>query len=117
MPALTVIPTFLLLDVGLYRVALAIPSIFFLFWNPQLFRGLAGIPRRTYVLFVSTVLLSIAWFVGGWKFGLEYQGTRFTYLVCRSWKRDLSFPSSLALNWLRFVWLAWYAFPYLGELP
>jgi hypothetical protein len=132
MPALTVIPTFLLLDVGLYRVALAIPSIFFLFWNPQLFRGLAGIPRRTYVLFVSTVLLSIAWFVGGWKFGLEYQGTRFTYLVCainalwilllsllftRSWKRDLSFPSSLALNWLLFVWLAWYAFPYLGELP
>jgi hypothetical protein len=132
MPALTVIPAFLLANAGLYRIAIAVPVVFFFLWNPHLLRGRAEIPKRTYFLFVTTILLSIIWFVGGWKYGLEYRGSSFTYSVCvvnalwiallcllfiRSWKRNSSFPSSLALHWALFVWLAWYAFPYLGELP
>jgi hypothetical protein len=68
----------------------------------------------------------------GWKFGLQYQGTRYVYEVSAanvfgiaflatgfSWSRkwEGSFTLNLALHWLLFVWLAWYAFPYLGELP
>ncbi len=126
MPALTVIPAFLLTNVGLYPIAVAVPVVFFLLWNPHLLRGRAEVPKRTYFLFAGIIVLSIIWFVGGWKFGLQYQGPRFIYSVCainvlwisllgllfiRSWKRNPSFPSSLALHWLLFAWLAWYAFP------
>jgi hypothetical protein len=132
MPALTVIPAFLLADFGLYPIAAAVPVVFFLVWNPHLLRGQANIPKRTYFLFAGLIVLTVVWFVVGWKFGLQYQGARFTYLVCavnaawiallgllfiRAWKGNPSFPRSLALHWLLFVWLAWYAFPYLGELP
>jgi hypothetical protein len=63
---------------------------------------------------------------------LEYQGARHTYVVCivnaawiaflwlifaRYWKREPSFKINLLLHWVLFAWLAWYAFPYLGELP
>jgi len=132
MPALTVIPAFFLTNASLYPIGVAMPTIFFLLWNPQLFRGRPEVPKRTYFLFGSTILLSIAWFVASWKFGLQYQGRRFTYLVCvinaiwilllglffaRSRKGKQSFTGSLVLHWLLFAWLAWYAFPYLGELP
>lgn len=67
-----------------------------------------------------------------WKWGLQYQGARYTdsvlalnviwlaglrtmsYVCC---KREPSFTTSLTLHWLLFAWVAWYAFPYLGELP
>jgi hypothetical protein len=32
-------------------------------------------------------------------------------------KRQPSFGRNLLAHWLLFVWLGWYAFPYLGELP
>ncbi len=120
------------MNAGFHRIAVAVPVIFFLLWNPNLLRGQVEIPKRTYFLFAGTVLLTIVWFMGGWKFGLQYQGTRFTYLVCainalwilflaafliRARKRNPSFPKNLALHWLLFAWLSWYAFPYLGELP
>jgi hypothetical protein len=120
------------MNAGLHRIAVAVPTIFFLLWNPQLFRGQSEIPRRTYALFVGAILLNVVWFLGGWKFGLQYQGTRFTYSVCainavwilflavflvRARKGSRSFANSLASHWLLFAWLAWYAFPYLGELP
>src|SRR5712692_694824 len=132
MPALTVIPAFILMNAGFHRIAVAVPAIFFLFWNPNLMRGQTEIPKRTYFLFVGAVLLTVIWFLGGWKFGLQYQGARFIYSVCainmlwilflafflfRARKRIPSFARSLALHWLLFAWLAWYAFPYLGELP
>jgi len=132
MPVLTVIPAFFLSSAGLHGIAVAVPTIFFLLWNPQLFRGGPEVPKRTYFLFGGAILLSIAWFVASWKFGLQYQGRRFTYSMCvinalwilflgllfaRSRKGNQSFTSSLILHWLLFAWLAWYAFPYLGELP
>jgi hypothetical protein len=128
-PGITAIPAFFLSS---RTVAVAIPSFLFFAWNPRLFRGEMTIPRRSHWLLAIATLLSVIWFVMGWKFGLQYQGTRYVYEVSAanvfgiaflatgfSWSRkwEGSFTLNLALHWLLFVWLAWYAFPYLGELP
>ena len=66
-----------------------------------------------------------------WKYGVEYRGTRHTilvYVINAVWLTSLwytvvhslrqqTFKSNLFSHWLLFAWLAWYAFPYLGELP
>lgn len=127
-PALVVIPMFFL---GL--LALFLPSLLFFAWHPTLFKGSNVFPKRTYILFVVLVVLTVPWFIVSWKFGLQYQGARFTYFACgvnaawiaaltallwRCWrKNNISFPSSLLVHWVLFAWLAWWAFPYLGELP
>ena len=127
LPGLVVIPSLFVPFV----FALTGPMILFLLWNPQLFRGEAGLPKRTYFLFAGTVLLSVLWFARGWSFGLKSEGPHFTYVVSivnglwalalgllliRSWKRP-SFTDSLLLHLLLFAWLGWYAFPHFGELP
>ena len=132
LPALTVIPAFLLYSAHLFRTAVLIPTLLFFAWNPGLFRGDVKVPKRSYVLLAVATVLSVIWFVGGWKYGLQYQGPRYTYAIClvnlvwlallgatfgRSWKGQSSFKLNLALHWILFAWFAWYAFPYLGELP
>jgi len=71
------------------------------------------------------------YFLGSWKYGIQYQGSLFTHSVCIVnavwllllwglflWKFSRSsFAANLFLQWIFFAWLAWYAFPYLGELP
>jgi hypothetical protein len=131
-PTLTVLPAFLLSDLGLWKAAIAVPTLCFFLWNPGLFRGEAKVPKRSYVLLIILILLGIADFVYGWKWGLQYQGSQFTHVVCavnviwaaflavafaRSWNESSSFRYSLFVHWMLFAWLAWYAFPYLGELP
>ncbi len=128
LPALTVLPAFLLSA----KVAVAVPTLLFFAWHPGLFRGEPRVPTRSYALFVVATILSVIYFVESWKWGLEYQGSRFTHLVCivniacvtslglafaRSWKGASTFKYSLFVHWILFAWLAWYAFPYLGELP
>jgi hypothetical protein len=127
LPALTVLPAFFL-----SWAAAIVPTLLFFAWNQGLFRGVANIPKRSYVLLATATVLSVIWFVGGWKYGLQFQGAHYTYAVCfaniawlvflwamfgRSWKRESSFKTNLLLHWILFAWLAWYAFPYLGELP
>jgi hypothetical protein len=131
-PALTVLPAFVLSSLHLWAAAVIVPTLFFLLWNPGLFRGEGKIPRRSLGLLIVAVALTVIWFVAGWKDGLHYQGAKYIYAVCivniawvillgamfaRYWKSESSFRVSLVLQWLVFVWLAWYAFPYLGELP
>jgi hypothetical protein len=126
-PALTVLPAFLF-----GKAAVAVPTLLFFAWHPGLFRGEPRIPTRSYALFIVVAILSVIYFVESWKWGLEYQGSRFTHLVCivnvacvasiglafaRSWKGASTFKYSLFLHWILFAWLAWCAFPYLGELP
>jgi hypothetical protein len=132
LPALTVLPAFLLSAWPLSLSVLFVPVLLFFAWNPGLFRGDAKIPQRSYVLLALATVLSIFWFVSGWNYGLEYQGARHTHVVCvvnvawvgilwvmftRAWKVGSSFKTNLLLHWMLFAWLAWYAFPYLGELP
>jgi hypothetical protein len=131
-PALTVLPAFLLSGQGMWRVAVAVPTLCFFAWHPGLFRGDTKMPKRSYVLLIILILLAIADFVTSWNWGLQYQGAHYTHVVCavniawvallalafaRSWKRPPSFAYSLFLHWMLFAWLAWCAFPYLGELP
>jgi hypothetical protein len=132
LPYLTVVPAFLLSSIHLERAASVIPAILFFAWNPSLFRGSSTIPKRTYVLFVIVAVMSVIWFIAGWKYGLQYQNPTYTHYICVlniAWiaglgiflflrrKSDPSFTSNLAFHLLFFAWLGWYAFPYLGELP
>ncbi|MGA9545877.1 MAG: hypothetical protein WBQ85_20045 [Candidatus Sulfotelmatobacter sp.] len=134
LPFLTVTPAFVLssLLTGQFtRAAVLVPSLLFFAWNPGLFRGQVRVPKRSLVLLVVATLFSVAWFTGGWKYGLEYQGRQYTYIICimdgawlaalwailvACWRRT-SFAGNLLFHWLLFAWLGWYAFPYLGELP
>ena len=131
-PAMTVLPAFLLSDLHLWKVAVVVPMLFFFVWHPGLLRGEPKIPKRSYGLLLIAILLSIADFVTSWNWGLHYQGPKYTHVVCavnvawavflsfsfvRAWKNSPTFKSSLFLHWMLFAWLAWYAFPYLGELP
>jgi hypothetical protein len=130
-PAITVLPAFVLASVHLWMAGTIVPIVFFSLWNPHLSRGETRVPKRSYVLLTVSVFLSIIWFVLGWQFGLQYQGSTYTYWVCAinaGWiavlavsilrcQRANSFVSNLIFHWLLFAWLGWFAFPYLGELP
>jgi hypothetical protein len=112
-------------------LAVVIPVLFFFSWNPSLFRGQTKLPWRSLILLAVMTAVSVVWFTGGWKNGIEYQGARYTYAVCvanilwlvllstllvRAWRKP-SFVRNLLFHWILFAWVAWYAFPYLGELP
>ena len=126
MPMLVVIPAFL------FRVGgVLLPIAFFFAWNPRLFHGQETMPKRTYWLLGITILLNLAWFAVGWKDGVQFEGIRFMRIVgtvnavwaalllalFSAFKKGGSFHKNLFLHWMLFVWLVWYAFPYLGELP
>jgi hypothetical protein len=128
-PFLTIIPAFLL--GSLYWLAVLIPSALFFAWNPQFFRAIGKVPRRSLGLLALATALTIWWFVDGWGYGVKYQGLRHTYAMAvlnAAWlvllwltlfraSRIQSFRQGLLFHWLLFAWLGWYAFPYLGELP
>lgn len=131
-PALTVLPAFALSSLHLWTAAVTVPPLLFFLWNPQLFRGEGKLPQRSSWLTVAAMILSVIWFIAGWKDGFHYQGARQVYAVTvanLAWigllsavisgyrKREPSFKMNLVFHWILFAWLAWYAFPYLGELP
>jgi hypothetical protein len=122
-PAMTAVPALFLSS---RIVAVAVPSVLFLAWNLGLFQGESKLPKRSSVLLVVAAILSVVWFVVGWKHGLQYQGSGYVYKLClanvawvavlggvfaRYWKGQSSFGVNLVLNWLLFAWLAWFAFP------
>src|SRR5258708_8498588 len=76
MPMLVVIPAFVL-HVG----AMFVPVAFFFAWNPNLFRGQVTVPKRTYWLLGITILLNVAWFASGWKWGMQFEGMRYVRIV------------------------------------
>ncbi len=131
-PLMTIGPALLLSGQGSWEAAVVVPMLLFFAWHPGLLHGDANVPKRSYVLLIVLILLAIADFVTSWNWGLQYQGAHYTHVVCavnvvwaaflilgfsRGWKRSPSFAYSLFLHWMLFAWLAWYAFPYLGELP
>jgi hypothetical protein len=121
------LPAFLI-----FKSAVVLPTLLFFLWHPGLFRGEAKIPKRSYVFFLVATALNVVYFISSWKLGVQYQGIRYVQILCainvawagflgfafaRTWKGKNSFGFSLFLHWMLFAWLAWYAFPYLGELP
>ncbi len=132
LPALTILPAFFLSGLHLWKAAVIIPTLLFFAWNPGLLFGDGKIPKKSRVLLMVLAVLSVVWFVGGWQFGMEYQGAEYTYTVCilnvvsigflafvfvSKWGKESSFGINLVLHWILFAWLAWIAFPYLGEMP
>jgi len=135
-PALTVIPAFtlaaLLPGTGAWRLAAIAPPLVFFLWHPGLLHGEATVPRRSYVLLAAVTVMNTAAFIEAWQFALRYRGALYTHTVCAInigctvllavafvcvRKREPSFRTNLLLHWLLFAWLAWYALPWLGELP
>jgi hypothetical protein len=83
------------------------------------------------VLLTAATILSVLWFVVGWKDGLAVQGAKYNYAITTinalwvvlvwmlfpwSRKEQPSFRANLLAHWAMFAWFAWYAFPFLGEL-
>ncbi len=132
LPTLTVLPAFLLLRWHLETIAILVPSFLFLLWSPGLLvKRQPNVPRRTIALLGLLTLLTIVDFGVEWNYGVRYQGASYTTGICilnlmwlallwwtvSHWRRHPSFSGNLVCHWLLFAWLAWYAFPYLGELP
>jgi hypothetical protein len=130
LPILTILPA--LVFSPLAPVVVVIPSLLFFAWNPALFRGVPTPPKRSYMLFGALVALSVVYFVLSWDDGVKYESRSYTQAIALAnaiWIalltvlfvvsriRKPSFVFNLTLHWLLFAWLAWYAFPYLGELP
>jgi hypothetical protein len=126
-PALVLMPMFF----GLRWAALAIPTLLFFLWNPRLFCGDTEVPKRSHVLLSLATLSSVLWFIACWKDGLAVQGARYNYsllainlvwitvlwiMFARGRKTKQSFLVNLLFHWLLFAWLAWYAFPFFGEM-
>ena len=107
----------------------AIPlTLIFFFWSR---RPVAEslVPMRSIILLAVVVGLSVACFVAGWSYGVHYQGlshtaslacinAAFTLVAIAILIKHKSSPSrhgSLAFHGALFVWLTWFAFPWLGE--
>ncbi|MGO9093714.1 MAG: hypothetical protein ACLQGV_00685 [Bryobacteraceae bacterium] len=129
-PALTVIPAFWLYPHC--KAAVLVPTLLFYVCNLGLFRGGKEVPRMSYIVLGAATILGIVGFALDGEFALKYHGAQYTYAVgainfvwvaslwvmfIRNRKRTPSFRMNLLLNWTMFMWLSWYAFPWLGELP
>ena len=132
-----VVPAFYLVALGpvpapaVYLLASVPIVVFFCLWSLPLFSGSPQVPSRTVVLFLVLVVAVVLWFLAGWKYGVEYQSLRYAaplalintvWVLLLSWlliraRKSPSFQSSLVFHTLMFVWAAWFAFPWLGELP
>jgi hypothetical protein len=123
-----VIPEFLTSSAIL---AVAVTPLFFYLWSWPVWRGVATLPIRSIVLLVLCIVLSAANFAFGFRFASEYHGAGYVVgvlvvnLCCwpllgalavrARWRPG--FGRNLAFHAALFAWLAWGAFPYLGELP
>jgi hypothetical protein len=114
------------------QLAVLIPVIAFYLWNVRLFGGNPKIPQRTSILVLSALVLNGLYIAAAYRDGVAMQGAGYTYTVCAincGWtvvllvllavgrKMPPTFGMNLLLQWVTFLWLAWYAFPFFGELP
>ena len=121
------LPLVFLLLLGVPWVLLPLlMGLAFVLWNSRS----DVLPRRTLVLVAAVALLSGAWFLVGWPYGVRYQGLEHT-LICavlsgvllivtilQSWLaiRSRSRADAIVTHMILFAWASSYAFPYFGEL-
>jgi hypothetical protein len=125
-PVFVLLPSFLIGPAGML-----VPMISFFLWNRALFNGAVKIPRRSHILVAFLTVLSVPWFLSGWRDGIDLHGPHFNYflsminiawlailwfLIVHSWKAEPSFRFNLLFHWLLFAWLAWFAFPFFGDV-
>jgi len=91
----------------------------------------APLPMRFFFLLGLATACSVYLFVGGWAYGVRYQGASYTLasaginlsflLILWGWwlavRQRASKATALGFATLLHCWLFWFAFPYLGELP
>ncbi len=112
-----------------YFAALLMPAVYAL-----IFYKYHASPKylKSHIIILTLIaVLSIPYFYYSWEYGLKYQGSQHTYFVSAlaaviilglaglsvyAAKARSHGPSYL-LSILLFSYLAWGAFPYLGELP
>lgn len=130
---LVVLPAFLSsgLFEGGYIIAVAVVPLFFCLWCWPVLHGRTTLPTRSIVLLILAVVLSAASLIFGFRYGVEYQSVSYVVgvavinVVCWALlgalallaRRRPSFGHNLGFHAALFAWLAWCAFPYLGELP
>ena len=130
---LVVIPAFMSSGLfgGRYLPAIAVVPLFFCLWCWPVLRGRTTLPLRSLVLLIVAVILSAASLIFGARYGVEYQsvgyvvGVAVVNIACWALlgvlallaRRRPSFGHNLGFHAALFAWLAWCAFPYLGELP
>jgi hypothetical protein len=116
-----------------FLLVMAIPVNVFVILHFDCFRlrPAAQVPWRFPILLAIATACSALWLVGGWPYGLKYQGRTFTIgiiainviLIAALWcvwliaRRTRSFGWRIAFGTLLNYWLFWSAFPWLGELP
>lgn len=114
-----------------YVVAVAAMPVFFCLWCWPVLRGRSTLPIRSIVLLILGILQSAASLIFGFRYGIQYQsvgyvvGVAVINVICWALlgslallaRRRPSFGYNLAFHAALFAWLAWCAFPYLGELP
>lgn len=102
--------------------------IVFAVWSLPLLWGRV-VPSRSIVLLICTAVISSLWLIFGFRKGIHHQG--FSYVtsvivIGIGWWVLLGMLAFIAWRWpsmgrnyllqvVLFIWLAWYAFPYLGE--
>jgi glucan phosphoethanolaminetransferase (alkaline phosphatase superfamily) len=104
-------------------------TLAFIAWSKEpILRG--AIPRRSIVLLAVVIAASLLFFVAGWSHGVQWQGFRHTAALAAinatfglvpvaallKHRSSLAPGSSLVFHGALFLWLTWFAFPWLGEL-
>ncbi len=128
MPLLLVLPGFLGAP---GPVVAAIPALVFWSLGWSLFKRRERMGLGPLIFYWVLGALNVVMLITSWRYGLRYQGVVHTTTVAAisvllgtcglglalwTWRRPL-FARHLAAHWLLALWLAWCAFPYLGELP
>ena len=111
-------------------IILAFISALFFFWSTPLLKGKSEIPKRSKILALFFIFLSLIFLVSSWDYGVRYQGVNHTVIIYLynliSWvtllvlflfnKKYRNFTSSFLFHWVFFAWFGWVSFPWLGEL-
>lgn len=107
---------------------LIVPT-FYIIWSTPLIYGQKGISKKTKIISIIFIFLSILYLIGGLPYGLRYQGINyvasmyifnaiFWFLLLGIFIRNKTNPSfftNLAFHGLLFFWFSWCAFPWMGE--
>jgi hypothetical protein len=112
-------------------VGIAVVPFLFCVWCLPVLGGCQEVPVRSIILLVCAGALSALLLICGFGSGLTYHdvgyvvGVTIMSIICWTivgvsalvaW-RCPSAGRNLAFHVALFAWLAWYAFPYLGEVP
>ena len=113
-----------------YSVAALPLAVCFTVWSWTAIARHERVPLRSAILFGVASALCAWFFVVAWSYGLRYQGFRYTAellginitvfgalasVLVANWRTPKSW-SNILFHIGVFCWLAWCAFPWLGEL-